>query len=154
MHCLGELVCRRHLQGWHWGLAGWGAAKVVWLKGVNPTGSIIVTKLKKICPWLVFLCTAVPVWYRAPVPLARRRSDFSSMLWHGGQMGLFQCDKRAGGATRTLFSLSTVLWEDFNISYLGSDAWSAFLPAPTLLWRLPTAMESVTGRKCLWRGGV
>lgn len=64
LHFLGELVCRRCLQGWHWGLAGQGAEKVVWLKGVNPTRSTIVTKPEAKCCWHVCLCTAVSVWYR------------------------------------------------------------------------------------------
>lgn len=136
------------MQGWHWGLAGWGAAKVIQLKGVNPTGSIIVTKPKERCPQLAFLCTAMPVWYRSASGKETRGLFLHPVAWRTN-VGFFQWDKRVGGAAWTLFPFCAVLLEDLNISYLVSDAWSAFLPAPTLLWRRPTAMESVTGRKCL-----
>lgn len=125
LHCLGELVCRRCLWGWRWGLAGQGAEKVVWLKQVNPTRSTIVTKPEVRCCWHVCLCTAIPVWHRgASVPL--------------GDMGMcfFQWYKRVRGAPQMVFPLSAMLLKDFCISYSGSGAWSAFLPMLDLLFYL------------------
>lgn len=87
------------------------------------------------------------------LPLTRRQEHFSSMLWHGGQrLGVFLVVQKGGGAAQTTFPLSAMLLGDFNISFLGSDACSALLPASALLWCLPTAMEIVTGKKCLREG--
>lgn len=72
-----------------------GAAKGVWLKGVNPSSILTVKKPKEKCPWLVFLCMGIPVWYRHVSKndtwrLFLHVSIFCvSVLQHGGQIRFF-----------------------------------------------------------------
>lgn len=139
----------RRLQGVVLGVWQAGGGKTCLAEGVNPTGSITVTKPNERCPWLVCPCKAVPLWFRGATS-----KETQGLFLHAPACFFsetFQTkvffQKRIRGAAWMLFPLSAMLLEDFGISYLGS-----FLPAPTLSWRPPTVMGSVTRRHSLREG--
>lgn len=68
-----------------------------------------MTKHKERCPWLLFLCTTMPVWYRGASSKETWGVFLHATAWRTN-VGFFQRDKKVGGAVGPSFPSPLCSW--------------------------------------------